>query len=176
MNPEDVNPYAAPKSNVETYAPAAFFEAPNAGLGKRFLNLFLDFIAVLGVVFVFFIVLVVIEEMGYRLNSEGMFANASEFQQTVIFYLLFFAYYTCCEGFFGRSFGKLVTGTKVVTLSGAPLTIRSAMLRSLIRMVPFETLSFFGSFGNGVGLGWHDKWTDTRVVDLRARPVPSSRS
>jgi uncharacterized RDD family membrane protein YckC len=173
MNPEDVNPYAAPKSNVETCASAAFVEAPNAGLGKRFLNSFLDFIAVLGVVFVLFFVLAVIEEMGYRINSEELFANASEFQQTVIVYLLFFGYYTCCEGFFGRSFGKLITGTKVVTLSGAPLTIRSAMLRSFIRLLPFEALSFFGSFGYGVGSGWHDKWTSTRVVDLRAIPVIS---
>lgn len=172
MNPEDINPYAAPQSNIKTSIPALLSEAPNAGLGKRFLNLLLDYAAFFGILLVVFFVLAVIEEIRGTPESETFLDDPSDLAAAIAF----IAYYTVCEGFFGRSFGKLVTGTKVVTLSGAPLTFRSAMFRSLIRMVPFEPFSFFGSgFGNGMGLGWHDKWTSTRVVDLRARPVIKPR-
>ncbi|OYW69498.1 MAG: hypothetical protein B7Z21_01185 [Verrucomicrobiales bacterium 32-60-5] len=81
-------------------------------------------------------------------------------------------YCTCFEGLFGRSVGKWITGTKVVMVSGAALSFPRASLRSLCRLVPFDPFSFLGADA----IGWHDKWTCTRVVDLRARQVPKSRS
>lgn len=170
MNLEDVNPYAAPKANVEARAAAPCTGVPNAGLVKRFLNLLLDYLAVMGIVFVITL-LVVFYEMLDRTEQSQPLSLLDEYINLVLI-ISFIVYYTICEGLWGRSFGKLVTGTKVVTLSGAPVTFRSAFFRSIIRLLPFEPLSFFGNgFGNGAGVGWHDKWTGTRVVDLRAKPV-----
>jgi len=87
-----------------------------------------------------------------------------------------FFYYTCFEGLLGRTLGQLITGTKVVTTSGTPLTFRRVLLRSLVRLVPLDALSFFNTNADS---GWHDRWAGTRVVDLlagpeiRPRPMPA---
>ncbi len=62
----------------------------------------------------------------------------------------------------GRSIGKIITGTKVVTEYGEKPTVNEFLTRNFSRLVPFEGFSFFGT------LGWHDKWSNTRVV--KAKP------
>ena len=63
--------------------------------------------------------------------------------------------------FKGKSFGKLITGTRAVNLDGSLITVRTAMLRALSRAVPFDVFSALGTTCNP----WHDKWTDTMVMD-----------
>lgn len=72
-------------------------------------------------------------------------------------------YYIGFEAVTGRTVGKLVTGTKVVTLQGHAPSALQVLGRTLIRFVPFEPFSFFGSEPRG----WHDRWSNTRVVRLR---------
>lgn len=61
----------------------------------------------------------------------------------------------------GRSLGKFITGTKAVKIDGSLPTNSDFLKRNFSRIVPFDTLSFFGS------LGWHDKWSDTRVINWK---------
>ncbi len=61
----------------------------------------------------------------------------------------------------GRSLGKLITGTGVVKSDGSALTTSDLFRRNLSRAVPFDQLSFLGT------KGWHDTWSDTRVVNLK---------
>lgn len=78
----------------------------------------------------------------------------------VIFSYLF--YYTFCEKLFrGYTLGKLLTGTRAIRSDGGELTFKDAILRSLIRLIPFEVLSGFGYEP------WHDAWTKTTVVSAR---------
>ena len=71
-------------------------------------------------------------------------------------------YYTICEkAFKGYTLGKLITGTRAIRDDGGELTFKDALLRSLSRLVPFETFSAFG------GYPWHDSWTNTRVIKTR---------
>jgi uncharacterized RDD family membrane protein YckC len=73
-------------------------------------------------------------------------------------------YYTICEkAFRGHTLGKLVTGTRVIREDGEELTFKDALLRSLCRLVPFETISIW--FGGGGP--WHDTWTKTKVIKTR---------
>lgn len=72
------------------------------------------------------------------------------------------AYYVLFEAIFGRTPGKLITGTRVVTLDGAKPGFGQIIGRSFARLVPFEPFSFLGSRG-----GWHDRWSGTRVVRVR---------
>ncbi|MTB52115.1 RDD family protein [Lewinella sp. W8] len=75
--------------------------------------------------------------------------------------ILSLSYYTCFEYFTqGKSLGKLVTRTRAVRLDNEPLTFRDALLRSAIRMIPFEAFSFLREENTG----WHDMWTDTKVI------------
>jgi uncharacterized RDD family membrane protein YckC len=72
-------------------------------------------------------------------------------------------YYIVSEALFGRTLGKLVTGTRVVAESGGPAKLWQVVLRTLYRFVPFEALSFLSKRRPG----WHDRWSKTRVVMAR---------
>jgi uncharacterized RDD family membrane protein YckC len=66
----------------------------------------------------------------------------------------------------GRSLGKLLTRTRAVNVDGTPITFKTAVLRRLSRMVPFEAFSALGPQTEP----WHDRWTNTRVIDETKTP------
>jgi uncharacterized RDD family membrane protein YckC len=72
-------------------------------------------------------------------------------------------YYFGFELAFSRTPGKFITGTKVVDEKGSKPEPGKLMLRTLSRFVPFEPFSFLGSDNRG----WHDKWSDTRVIKAK---------
>ena len=75
--------------------------------------------------------------------------------------LYFFLYYYLSEKFLnGRTIGKYVTETKAVTILGGKPSNSDLLKRTFSRLVPFDALSFFGTNG------WHDSWSDTRVVKI----------
>lgn len=73
------------------------------------------------------------------------------------------SYYFVMELTLQRTVGKLVVGTRVVNLEGGRPTTGQVLGRSLIRMVPFEPFSFMSS----TPIGWHDRWSETRVIRTR---------
>jgi len=78
---------------------------------------------------------------------------------SVVNYLI---YYTFCEKVFrGYTLGKLISGTRAVRQDGEELTFKDAILRSLVRLIPFEPFSALGR------KPWHDTWTKTMVVKSR---------
>jgi len=73
-------------------------------------------------------------------------------------------YYSLFEGLGnGKSIGKLLTGTRAVSISNEKLDFTSVLARSFSRIVPFEPLSFLGSSKDG----WHDDWSKSKVIDER---------
>jgi uncharacterized RDD family membrane protein YckC len=120
-----------------------------ASLGRRFGNFVLD-----GLVFA------VLD------GTLGGMTEALELQFDVDLVELVLALMLCYvlpEWLFGRTLGKLVTGTKVVSIDRERPSFLRIVLRTLIRFVPFEPLSFV--FGRMTG--WHDDWSRTRVVHSR---------
>ena len=65
--------------------------------------------------------------------------------------------------FQGKTLGKLITGTRAINVHGAAPTFTQLLARNFIRAVPFNALSAFGK----PCAPWHDKWSDTYVVDER---------
>ena len=133
-----------------------------ATTGQRFLNFLIDsiiirFTLVIGITIGFY-VLVSPEFVERSL----VFATSEYFILTFgVGYTSYIFYYTLCEKLFnGRTLGKLITGTKAVTVDGNSLTFKDALLRSLCRIVPFEPFSGFGT-------PWHDSWTNTTVIKMR---------
>ncbi len=171
MNPEDINPYAPPQSNVGQIEEEVQFDAPSAGSGKRFLNYLIDRVAVFGIFFVLGIILVILDEKGVTFEAASIFEDIGFLQDILFTGVVTVMYYCCFEGACGRSLGKWITGTKVVSVSGEPLSFGKILGRNLTRLVPFEAFSFLG----GADSGWHDAWSGTRVIDLRAAPVPKPR-
>jgi uncharacterized RDD family membrane protein YckC len=79
-----------------------------------------------------------------------------------IFLAFYVLYFVSFEVISGRTPGKVLTGTRVVTNDGRALSIPTALIRSLCRMIPFEPMSF--SLGE---TWWHDSLSRTQVVRLR---------
>jgi len=91
------------------------------------------------------------------------FVNIREIDIGLIFYLYYYPtyllYYILFEGITGRTIGKFITGTKVLSLKKEnPLIVRS-----LARLIPFNDLSFLFSDGRK---GWHDRISNTIVVEV----------
>ncbi len=147
--------------------PSATWEV--AGHSRRFANLFFD------VVFLNLINGVLLTGLRMR----GLFPPApTEFSSdyllltTLVGFPVQLFYYIFFETLLFRTPGKLLTGTRVMSLDGTDPSFGKIILRTLVRMVPFELLSFLG----GLNEGWHDKWTGTCVVRIRPEAEASDSS
>jgi uncharacterized RDD family membrane protein YckC len=146
------NPYAPPKAQDAPVESAPPEELVDASHGRRFLNLIIDYVArlLVGVV------------LGGGLALAGVPLHRYPYLNIFGFTLLtYVGYYLVCESLFGATVGKLITRTRVVDEAGGRPRFMQILGRTLTRFVPFEPFSFF--FGSGV-LGWHDRWSGTRVV------------
>ncbi|HVW97922.1 MAG TPA: RDD family protein [Mucilaginibacter sp.] len=76
----------------------------------------------------------------------------------LIIILFRLAYYVFFETLLGITPAKLLTGTRVVNIEGGKPAFRAIMIRTVVRLIPFEAFSFFAHDG------WHDKWSGTAVV------------
>ncbi len=75
----------------------------------------------------------------------------------------YFLFYFLFELKYQKTPGKFVTNTYVVNEYGNPPNKEELFKRTLIRFVPFEPFSCLDS----ESLGWHDRWSDTFVVDQK---------
>jgi uncharacterized RDD family membrane protein YckC len=116
----------------------------------RFVNNIIDIIVIYALAFA----------TGYILGTVGLAEYLNTAISQIIFLGLMFLYYFLMEKTTGRTIGKFVTRTKVVSTDGNTPTTKQIAQRSLARLVPFEAFSFLGG-----DTGWHDRWTDTSVVD-----------
>ncbi|WP_052444546.1 RDD family protein [Flammeovirga sp. OC4] len=71
-------------------------------------------------------------------------------------------YYILFEFYLQKTPGKYLTQSIVVNEYGESLTFREVLLRTIVRFVPFDALSFFFSSEDR---GWHDKWSKTYVIN-----------
>lgn len=131
-----------------------------ASLLKRFLNLIIDYLAVLNLsVFVGVLLGLVFSGLG---KSEwlGVFKNDSI--NLGIGCLVIGIYYISCEYFFeGKTLGKYVTKTSVKNISGQRASFLDILIRTGYRFFPLEPISIF--FGKNQGL--HDSLSLTMVVE-----------
>jgi uncharacterized RDD family membrane protein YckC len=151
------NPYEAPKSTaIEPQKIVAPFESLQASRGKRFGTFLIDYICVLllGIV-----VGVVLASVGMAERLENMSKVGEYFFGSCLMYV----FYLVFEGCFGRTPGKWIVGTRTVDLQGNAPTIKALLVRTLCRFIPFEAFSIFGA----KAICWHDRFSDTRVLDLR---------
>jgi uncharacterized RDD family membrane protein YckC len=136
---------------------------PPATMGNRFVNSVIDTLVyyfltiIMGVLLGVFLAVLFPESLS-ELETEG-----TPWFYYALAILVHISYFTFCESVFGRTVGKLVTGTKVVDHQGKLPDTGTIFMRSLARLVPFDALSFLGSDSRG----WHDAWTNTYVVKVK---------
>lgn len=131
----------------------------------RFINYVVDFILSIFIIWIliaiyaigrYFILGVDLQQTAYELENINGFLD--RVLTILVYALIMFLTEKITNG---RSLGKLLTGTKVVKTDGSPLTTDDLLKRNFSRVIPFDGLSFLGNNG------WHDSWSDTRVVKIK---------
>lgn len=158
MGHDSTSPYAAPQSDVQTDQ-EKFLEVIPAGRWKRFFNFLVDYIGMYALIFIFAIIFAFSGGEATLMRLETI----SPLEEFAFGYLCYLGYYLFFESIFGKTLGKLITGTAVVNEHGGKPTFKQYLYRSLCRLIPFEPFSFFRSGG----VGWHDSIPNTYVIDTR---------
>jgi uncharacterized RDD family membrane protein YckC len=140
-----------------------------APFSKRLLNWFVDFVLI-----IFILTLVMdagdwaAKTYGYDFLSVGSISPDVPNPRLGLFYgLVSIMYYGLFESFLQRTPGKFITGTRVIRFDGTLPTEWNILLRSLLRFIPFEALSFLGP----VPFGLHDSLSKTFVVRTGKMPA-----
>ncbi|RLB75706.1 MAG: hypothetical protein DRH06_07425 [Deltaproteobacteria bacterium] len=90
----------------------------------------------------------------------------------LVLFFLAFGYFTLFHFLVGQTPGKMLTGLRVETTEGEPLTFAQAFLRSvggLFQLLPVG-LGYLLVLSNSERRGWNDRLAGTRVVNLRNLP------
>ncbi|HCM75771.1 MAG TPA: RDD family protein [Cytophagales bacterium] len=129
---------------------------------KRFINLIVDYIVFYVIVIFVGAISGVIVALFFPENLGELESDKTPVWAYVLSFTLYVGYYTLLEASSGRTIGKLFTGTRVVDKDGKTPDAGTIFRRSLTRCIPFEAFSFLSN-----SRGWHDKWTDTWVVEKK---------
>lgn len=128
-----------------------------AGKGQRLVNFIIDTILVSVLAFIMLVILAILFPVWYDTTTNDDDDVLSFL--SIVYLITSILYYTLLEaGTKGYTPGKLVSGSRVVGAEGKEVSWKSAFLRSLIRLIPFEFLSGLQS------RVLHDQWTNTSVV------------
>jgi len=121
-----------------------------ASKGKRFANYLIDLVSfIFFYMFLSFFIPFLLEE------NNGLIDR-------IISMIIYGVYYTVIETLLnGKTIGKYFTKTRTVNLDGTRPDFAIILKKSFSRIVPFNSFSFLGEKSTG----WHDKWSDTTVID-----------
>ena len=148
----------------------AEYQVVQASSGKRFANYLIDLIGFYMLAFMTGIVIgLVSPETINAIDEESVELTILENLASLLIFVL---YMSGMETIFkGKTLGKLLTGTRAVNEDGSNITAKTALLRGLSRVVPFEPFSALGN----TAYPWHDKWTKTYVIDERKSNRPEEQ-
>lgn len=128
-----------------------------ASAGQRLSNVIIDMIS-FNIIFFILVSVVTIFSYDFFVALE----NFNWLQERLFTALFVVIYYTVTEtSLSGKSIGKYITKTRAVNLDGSKPDFATILGRSLSRIVPFDGFSFLGDGASG----WHDKWSNTMVID-----------
>ena len=143
------------------------YQIVQASGGKRFANYLIDLIVFYLLAFMAGIVIGILSPD--TINSIDEENSEFNIVTNLAFISIFVLYMFGTEAIFkGKTLGKLITGTRAVNEDGSNISTKTALLRGLSRVVPFEAFSALGSPSHP----WHDKWTNTYVIDERKSNRP----
>lgn len=129
-----------------------------ASHGKRFANYIIDRICWTVLFFLF----------GLLMAATGSYETVAwmedinpimDYFLTAVVATLYYALFEFLAN--GKTIGKFITRTRVINEYGETPDFGTILGRSLSRFVPFEPFSFLGNQATG----WHDKWSNTMVIE-----------
>ncbi|WP_417603407.1 RDD family protein [Owenweeksia hongkongensis] len=120
--------------------------------GRRFGHFFIDMI-------IYSLLMIPVEVVfNILVDYQPSTVGAAIFMSYFPSYIFYALYYFTFEYFTQSTPGKLLTKCIVINEFGQKPTINELIVRSLVRLVPFEALSCLNE------RGWHDRWSNTWVV------------
>ena len=134
-----------------------------ASKGKRFANFIIDYIGQLIIGGAIGIAMAIISEITGDYEYVAWIDTMGTLGEYALGIVILIVYYMLFETITGRTLGKYITNTKVLTEDGQKPEADKILYRTLSRMIPFEAFSFLG----GEGRGWHDSIAKTVVVDVK---------
>ena len=112
--------------------------------GTRIINFIIDLI----IIYIVYIIISVIINTFFNFSIPN-----------IIYYLIYLAYYFIFESYNAQTIGKMITKTVVVDLNNLKPNIRRIVLRTILRLNPFDAFSYL--FGREQGA--HDRLSKTRL-------------
>jgi uncharacterized RDD family membrane protein YckC len=134
-----------------------------ASKGKRFANFIIDYIGQLIIGGAIGIAMAIISEITGDYEYVAWIDTMGTLGEYALGIVILIVYYMLFETITGRTLGKYITNTKVLTEDGQKPEADKILYRTLSRMIPFEAFSFLGDEGRG----WHDSIAKTVVVDVK---------
>ena len=131
-----------------------------ASIWKRLLNVILDYI---GTIIFFSTIIFLIGFVTETSIKENFIHNQKAYP--IAFQLLgifaMYVYYVVSEYYLsGKTFGKLMTQTIVVTPTGQPPNLKQVLMRSTLRFIPLEGIILLLK-----PQSLHDEWSGTLVIE-----------
>ena len=111
-----------------------------ASAGRRFTNYIIDLITL--IMFMIFISTFLGEFYGIFFRFSRLIGINEGFTLTFFLFSHYFGYYFIFETLTkGRTLGKLITKTRVVSTTSGDITIKRYAIRAICRFIPFEPVS-----------------------------------
>lgn len=148
------------KKELEIEIVSNELDKKTASQGKRLANYILD----IAFTYIYIFVIAIFIGIAVALiapDSISIFEEDNTLVAYIIAIIGVMTYYTIFEYATGRTIAKYITKTKVVDETGAKPDLKTILIRSVSRLIPFDSFSFLFSDGSG----WHDRISKTRVID-----------
>jgi len=125
---------------------------------QRIINVVID-MATMFVIWLFLTFILI--RMGFDMPIKDETGEEVPLIPIIILVPIFWTYYIATEHVFQQSLGKLITKTKVVSVSGNKPSFLQIIFRTLSRSIPFEYFSYLVTVE-----GIHDRISKTRVIEI----------
>ncbi|RKS95128.1 RDD family protein [Flavobacterium limicola] len=130
-----------------------------ASKGQRLLNFVIDLFIIYVIETSIGTTIILIGDLTKSDTASNWVSSLSVVESFFFGLVILFFYYLITEMYFSRTFGKYFTKTMVVKHEGSRPNMKSIIVRTLSRLIPFEPFSFLTA-----ERGWHDTLSVTYVV------------
>ena len=130
-----------------------------ASKGQRLLNFIIDLFIIYVIEISIGTTIILIGDLSKSDTASNWVSSLSAVESFFFGLVILFFYYLITEMYFSRTFGKYFTKTIVVKHEGSRPNMKSIIVRTLSRLIPFEPFSFLTA-----ERGWHDTLSVTYVV------------
>ncbi len=130
-----------------------------ASKGQRLLNFIIDLFIIYVIEISIGTTIIIIGDLTKSDTASNWVSSLSVVESFFFGLVILFFYYLITEMYFSRTFGKYFTKTMVVKHEGSRPNMKSIIVRTISRLIPFEPFSFLTA-----DRGWHDTLSVTYVV------------